>query len=304
VWTPFLRFLVAAEKSHRSGESVAWFIILDEMNLARVEYYFADLLSVLESGRDSDGRTREPLRLDYPEEVEGDLPPRELHLPQNLFFIGTVNMDETTHAFSPKVLDRAFTIEFVDVDFGRYPPQFDAAAPRISSRQRQELLQAFMLDGSAGRVEKEQVAAIIDVHPDVRYHLQNLNTALKPYGMHFGYRVFDEVSSFLAAAERNSFFTDLGGFSGAFDAAVLMKVLPKFHGSRGRLEGPLRAVLGWCLTPEAPDLDRIAKALESVDSASAAIEQLGGLPYRYPRTAQRAQLMIYALYTDGFAAFG
>ncbi len=48
------------------------------------------------------------------------MPPRELKLPPNLYIIGTVNMDETTHAFSPKVLDRAFTIELSDVDFLGY----------------------------------------------------------------------------------------------------------------------------------------------------------------------------------------
>ena len=61
-WTPFLRFLLRAEQNHKSKDKLAWFVILDEMNLAHVEYYFADLLSVLESGRDEDGWTREPLR--------------------------------------------------------------------------------------------------------------------------------------------------------------------------------------------------------------------------------------------------
>ena len=77
-WTPFLRFLLRAEQSYESADRLAWFVILDEMNLAHVEYYFADLLSVLESGRDDDGWTREPLRLGYPDDAAGDLPPREL----------------------------------------------------------------------------------------------------------------------------------------------------------------------------------------------------------------------------------
>ena len=116
-WTPFLRFLLRAVQSYEARDGLAWFVILDEMNLAHVEYYFADLLSVLESGRDEDGWTREPLRLGYPDEAAGNLPPRELKLPPNLYIVGTVNVDETTHAFSPKVLDRAFTLELTDVDF-------------------------------------------------------------------------------------------------------------------------------------------------------------------------------------------
>ena len=76
-WTPFLRFLLRADAKLQGADKLAWFVILDEMNLAHVEYYFADLLSVLESGRDEDGWTREPLRLGYPDEAKGDLPPRE-----------------------------------------------------------------------------------------------------------------------------------------------------------------------------------------------------------------------------------
>ena len=76
------------------------------MNLARVEYHFSDLLSVLESGRDAQGWTQEGIEAD-----------ESLKLPPNLYFIGTVDADETTYAFSPKVLDRAFTLELGDVDF-------------------------------------------------------------------------------------------------------------------------------------------------------------------------------------------
>ncbi|CAN0446520.1 unnamed protein product, partial [Phaeothamnion confervicola] len=62
-WTEFLRFILRASENFRgpADERVAWFVILDEMNLAHVEYYFADLLSVLESGRDAEGWTREAI---------------------------------------------------------------------------------------------------------------------------------------------------------------------------------------------------------------------------------------------------
>ena len=81
------------EKSQ--SESYPHFLILDEMNLSHVERYFADFLSAIESNESI------PL---YGEE--------ELEIPYNLFIIGTVNVDETTYMFSPKVLDRANTIEF------------------------------------------------------------------------------------------------------------------------------------------------------------------------------------------------
>lgn len=279
-WTPFLRFLTRAVQSYRSGDGLAWFVILDEMNLARVEYYFAELLSVLESGRDEAGWTREPLRLGFPEEAEGDLPPRELRLPSNLYVVGTVNADETTHAFSPKVLDRAFSLELSEVDFSDYPPRPDPDAAPLSDEDRQALLRAFTRGGRFARIDKAAVAAYVGRRPEVRAALQALNAALRPHNLHFGYRVFDEIVAFLDAAEENGMFAEIGGGGAAFDAAVLMKVLPKFHGSRGKLEAPLEAVLAWCEQPGE-----------------------GGAP-RCPRTAERIRRMLRELETDGFTAFG
>ena len=79
------------------------FLILDEMNLSHVERYFADFLSVMES--------KEEIPL-YAEGTVQNRVPARLKVPSNLFIIGTVNIDETTNMFSPKVLDRANTIEF------------------------------------------------------------------------------------------------------------------------------------------------------------------------------------------------
>ncbi len=137
-WTDFLRFLLRARDNYKANgkDALAWFVILDEMNLAHVEYYFADLLSIIESGRDDDGWSREPIRLTYPDAKTDNPPPHEIHLPPNLYIIGTVNMDETTHAFSPKVLDRAFTIELTDVDFSGLPARIPGHHGARATRQR------------------------------------------------------------------------------------------------------------------------------------------------------------------------
>ena len=71
------------------------------MNLSHVERYFADFLSALESGE------KIPLHKNIVSEIE-----QEMKLPNNLMVVGTVNVDETTYMFSPKVLDRANVIEF------------------------------------------------------------------------------------------------------------------------------------------------------------------------------------------------
>ncbi len=134
-WTPFLRFLLRAEQSYESEDKLAWFVILDEMNLAHVEYYFADLLSVLESGRDEDGWTSASrCAWAIPMTRPAICRHRELRLPPNLYIVGTVNVDETTHAFSPKVLDRAFTLELTDVDFSAYPAARTFSQPDLSDR--------------------------------------------------------------------------------------------------------------------------------------------------------------------------
>ncbi|MBS3753203.1 MAG: DUF3578 domain-containing protein, partial [Anaerolineales bacterium] len=95
-----LDLLIEANKN----QSKPYFLILDEMNLSHVERYFADFLSAMESG--------ESIPLHENSEDWQDDVPAEIDVPENLFVIGTVNIDETTYMFSPKVLDRAQVIEF------------------------------------------------------------------------------------------------------------------------------------------------------------------------------------------------
>lgn len=114
------------------------FVILDEMNLARVEYYFSDLLSAMETGEaltlHSNGI---PLEGSNGVSIRAEIP-----LPSNLYITGTVNIDETTNSISDKVLDRAIVIDmstvelagFFDSLVGREPSLIgarDACAPRL-----------------------------------------------------------------------------------------------------------------------------------------------------------------------------
>ena len=303
-WTPFLRFLLLAVQSYEARDGLVWFVILDEMNLAHVEYYFADLLSVMESGRDEDSWTREPLRLGYPDDATGDLPPRELKLPPSLYIVGTVNVDETTHAFSPKVFDRAFTLELTDVDFTAYPAAAAFTQPNLSDQERNAILKDFTREGRFARIDKQVIADYAGVHAEVRSRLQDLNNLLRPHDLHFGYRVFDEIVAFLAAAQDNKLYEDLNGEDTAFDAAVLMKVLPKFHGSRSRLEKPLCSVLAWCVNPLTPNIKTVEDALREIGSDKTVQQAMATSSFLYLRTAERIQCMLSRLYTDGFAAFG
>jgi hypothetical protein len=306
-WTPFLRFLLRAVRSYRAGDDLAWVVILDEMNLARVEYYFADLLSVLESGRDADGWTQEPLRLVYPEEAGGELPPRAMHLPPNLYIVGTVNVDETTYTFSPKVLDRAFTLELTDADFSHYPPTSHLESGHLTDQARAALLSEFSRDGTFAIIDKDAIAGYVAKHPEARERLQALNERLRPYNLHFGYRVFDEIVTFLILTEQNGLYESLGSSHAALDAAVLMKVLPKFHGSRGKLLDPLYRILAWCVDPDSPNDERIAEARQEIEKQQEHLDLIEHLPdtrFHCPKTAGRVRRMLWALYTTGFAAFG
>ena len=128
---PFLRFMVKAILD----PNTPYFLCLDEMNLAPVEQYFAEFLSVIESRKQENGKVvTDPIldyeptqaykslidqlfeddenRAEYLKEEGG----KRLSIPQNLIVVGTVNMDETTFSFSRKVLDRAMTIEMNEVD--------------------------------------------------------------------------------------------------------------------------------------------------------------------------------------------
>ena len=291
--TPFLEFLLKARRSFEMKDDLAWFVILDEMNLARVEYYFADLLSVLESGRDDNGNTRETLRFIYGDMEEGEIPPpAEMALPPNLYVIGTVNVDETTQSFSPKVLDRAFSLEFVDVDFDRYASSIKGDGVSWDRQNDgQGLLKEFTRDNTFVRIDKEEIKAFVQTHPEFPLKLQSLNQKLQPYTMHFGYRVFDEIMMFLKNAEAN-------GMKDAFDHAVLMKVLPKFHGSRGKLEKPLVVVLVWCAKIKSLDAEPVKKALSDPE-VEIILED-----WECPATASRVLRMLQSLNSTGFASFG
>ncbi len=122
---PALRLLLAASRN----PSKPYFLLLDEMNLARVEQYFAPFLSSMESGL--------PLALHCQDTPVNGIPPR-LEWPRNLFIAGTVNMDETTFPFSDKVLDRAFTLEFWSVDLARF---FEARSAERQPDMEEALLE-------------------------------------------------------------------------------------------------------------------------------------------------------------------
>ncbi|CAG0955522.1 hypothetical protein ANRL3_00527 [Anaerolineae bacterium] len=339
--TALLRFLLRARDNALGAElsSISpHFLILDEMNLAHVEYYFAEFLSVLESGRitqadvarhegkvESDHRvgfTREAIHLHSSvapaQDANGEAAttiPNSFRLPPNLYVIGTVNVDETTFAFSPKVLDRAFTIEFRDVDLNGYDPTEadESEANQIAEKIRAQVFANFTRGGNFIANTKVDVALALDEMGDQRIALQELNQVLAPYDLHFGYRVLDEIALFIASARaaQEAGIIEFANDDAILDAAVLMKVLPKIHGSRQKLEEPLTRVLRWTLK-EKPGDSRIEVVLQSIDANNGQRSDIPSLLERwdtitdkfvYPETAKKVLRMLHTLYATGFASF-
>lgn len=251
-----------------------YFLILDEMNLSHVERYFADFLSGMESG--------EPIRLHNG--AAGTVPPR-IRVPPNLFMIGTVNIDETTYMFSPKVLDRASVIEF-----------------SISKDEMQTFLKserkfhAGKLAGNGADAAGAFVAMARSSVPasPVRTQLSEellaLFEILKPAGAEFGYRSAAEILRFAGVINQ------LGPkwpLQKVMDAALMQKLLPKIYGSRRKLEPVLKALGKRCLAD--PDL---------LDDYLAGKKDLSGPEaVHYPAALEKIRRIYRNLIDHGFASF-
>jgi len=251
-----------------------YFLILDEMNLSHVERYFADFLSGMESG--------EAIRLHNG--TAGTVPPR-VRVPPNLFIVGTVNIDETTYMFSPKVLDRASVIEF-----------------SISREQMQTFLKSerktttgndTVAGGAAAEAFVEMARNALPESP-VRERLADellaLFEILKPAGADFGYRSAAEILRFAAALDR------LGAkwpLQKVMDAALMQKLLPKIYGSRRKLEPVLKALGRRCLA-DADLLD---------DYLSGKKDLPGPQAVHYPTALEKIRRIYRNLIDHGFASF-
>jgi hypothetical protein len=177
-----------------------FFLILDEMNLARVELYFAPFLSAMET-------PNEPILIHGERGTPSGIPGQLDSWPSNLFIAGTVNMDETTHPFSDKVLDRAFTMEFWEIDIQSY----------------------------------------LTAHVPERFRsvLHNLYHALLPAHCHFGYRVLKELMLFVQNAASMGGGEKIE--QTLFDQAIFSKILPKIRGQQSpELERALQEVHQIC----------------------------------------------------------
>jgi hypothetical protein len=297
------------------------FLILDEMNISRVEYYMSDLLSLMESAaRQEPGDKRrlgemievhpfagplwsqipprmpgeeptsserlyqgkmdrgwakvmgiltawasnaviDPIPVDFDEVISGAdwhrIIPPQLCLTPNLTILGTVNTDETTHAFSPKVLDRAFVIEFEHLDF-------------------------------------DAVCGAWPGYGALRDHVKALHRILEPARMHFGYRVVQEWLAYLDASGRT--------WEQEGDFLIASKVLPKLRGTSELLERPLTELLAYCVGLEAQDAQRLL-GLHPQARFDVWLDACALPPIPHKRSARRVYEMLRELDRAGVTSF-
>lgn len=269
-----LALIIEASKN----PSKPYFLILDEMNLSHVERYFADFLSVMESEGE--------LLLHPPgDEWKQSKVPAKVALPKNLFIIGTVNIDETTYMFSPKVLDRANVIEF------RVTRDEMAHFLQNPSRINMTSLSgagALMADGLLQLATDNNI--ISKVQSDLSDVLLDFFTELKPLGAEFGYRTAYEIARFAGVVEH---LETSWVFSDIVDAAIMQKLLPKIHGSRRKLERVLESLAKRCLKDPAK-VNEILK-LDAVNDYQ--------LLANYPLSLEKIVRMYKNAIANGFTSF-
>ncbi|MBI3269301.1 MAG: AAA family ATPase [Planctomycetes bacterium] len=232
--------LIAAAKDLEQARGGIYVVCLDEMNLARVEHYCAQLLSVIE-----EPPARRRLQL-FSRGVERTGEPysehRELSLGDNLRFVGTINMDETTHFFSPKVLDRAPVLCLEAPAIDREP------APRAKAQVLDVTPVHFEEYGSWIR-GPEQAA------PEVRTLLVSLDRHLRNTGSGLGFRMRDRVLAYVASSR------GLLSPARALDLALAQNVLPRLRTGHAGFKEAIQGIVE--LVPEAsyPRSGRLLTAL-------------------------------------------
>lgn len=271
-----LDLLIEANREENADKP--FFLILDEMNMSYVERYFADFLSAMES--------KEKISL-WNTDAEGEMGteidgvPQKIDLPKNLFIIGTINVDETTYMFSPKVLDRANVIEFKisPTEMGRF------------LQEMREIDRGSIVGKAAGMgadfVAKACKKELAQDDTAVKA-LQDFFNELKNVNAEFGYRSATEIFRFICQAKANDDTTEKMSVDEILDAAIVQKLLPKLHGSRKKLEPVLTQLWKLCFTGAGKDLN-IAK--ENVEKA------------QFKESADKIRRMYESAAANGFTSF-
>lgn len=275
------------KKAADDPNKLPYILCLDEMNLARVEYYFSDFLSIMETRDwDEDEIVTDNLipKTCYLGDNEAESLYADLMIPENLYIVGTVNMDETTFPFSKKVLDRANTIEFSHVDLN-LPDEVLVEEANVVEVNN-DFLRANYLKLRTDCVDRwETVKNIND-------KISSINNVLEKGDAHFGYRMRDEIIFYMLYNEEFGLLSE----KEAFDNQIMQKVLPRIQGSSESTANILRELFIICagsFTGKNGQTD--GRKMESY------LVEKG--PADYPKSAEKICKMLRRYEDDDFTSF-
>lgn len=272
-----------------------YFICLDEMNLARVEHYFSDMLSVLETqewrGNQivTDPLIREAALVNEEDKQRYG----NLYLPENVYLIGTVNMDETTHPFSKKVLDRANTLEFNYINLDQFPELHDAStsanmspvpAPNAFLRSDYlQLVEVYHTESPFRKLIEETTAKLVEI-----------NRILESIHSHVGFRIRDAICFYLIYNEQ----AKLLPVDAAFDLQLLQKILPRIQGSNDSVRRVLLRLLEVTVGKKLSINELMEDASELWKDVDKTIESA-----KYKHSTRKIIFMLRRLDEDGFTSY-
>lgn len=268
-----LQLIIDAAK--KENQEKPYFLLLDEMNLSHVERYFADFLSIMESN--------DSIKLYTGSErtsTNGVEIPQNIFWPKNLFIVGTVNIDETTYMFSPKVLDRANVIEFRldDKDLSDF----------LSNPKKVDLSE-LITQGTSMASSFLALAKATDTAPN-----ENLNATLvqffkelKTIGAEFGYRSAFEIHLLFAQLSQIDANLTMGE---KIDFAVMQKLLPKLHGSRSKIVTSLEALMKLCL-------------VDTTNFNSSKLDEIEESNIKYKVSFEKLKRMYFNALNNGFTSY-
>lgn len=241
--------------------------------------------------------------------------PPEIPIPLNLFTIGTVNVDETTYMFSPKVLDRSNVIEFNEVDVERLYELTTSEKEHLSNslqiinNDSYYFNDTFNIDKLKVNIpSKFSTLKFKYMDPENFALLLEIFAILKKYNLHFGYRVINEISAYMCNVFDNTNSPDKGIC--AFDNQILQKILPKFYGSYDKIWNPLIQMLGLLLKDKQEwlfDSDELIRQLTIITgqeqgNLNISVQNIVSV-FKYPKSALKIISMLSDLNSSGFANF-
>lgn len=273
----FLRFMARAWEE----PDVPYFLCLDEMNLAPVEQYFAEYLSVVESRKaDTNGNiTTDPIlkkcdeqwyfdltaQLTSDDDIRKKFNDEGITLPQNLIVVGTVNMDETTFSFSRKVLDRAMTIEMNETNLsGGLENKFE----RIGKLGAAELIGRAVEGVDVYKANKDLCDKAID-------YLQSINDVLEGTPFKIAYRTRNEALLYVVnnlpydkiEGDDEHVYLEEYIIARALDEITNMKILTRIEGDETKVSVKFLEELGKVIKEKLEEISDCNFELEETEDA-------------------------------------